>query len=102
VISNGVVQTGRAEAAAEAASLAQSLLAEAGTSTPLASGQWGGQFDNGLRWRLRMEPYVGTSDPQQLPASAYRVSAEVFWHDAGEQKSVVLTTLRLGPKGGTQ
>jgi general secretion pathway protein I len=102
VISNGVVQTGRAEVAAEATSLAQSLLAEVGVSRPLRNGQSAGQFDTGLSWRLRMEPYVGTSDPRQLPVNAYRVSAEVFWRDGGEDKSVVLTTLRLGAKDGAQ
>ena len=58
VISNAVVQTGRAENAAQAASLAQSLIAEVATDTPLRNGEWTGTSENGLRWRLRMEPYI--------------------------------------------
>ena len=96
-ISGALWRTGEAEAQAEAASLARSLLAQAGNAMPLHDGAADGQFENGFRWQLRVTPY-GAAD-QAMPVRAYKVAAEVFWGDAGRQYSAALTTLRLGGNG---
>jgi general secretion pathway protein I len=96
-ISEALWRTGEAEAQAEAASLARSLLAQAGSAMPLNNGAAAGQFDNGFRWRLQVTPY-GSAD-QTMPVRAYAVVAEVFWDDANRERSVALTTLRLGGAG---
>jgi general secretion pathway protein I len=83
---------------AEAGSLAQSLLAKVGTELPVQQGQTAGELADGLRWRLRMEPYGDSVDRQQWPLGAFTVSAEVTWGDHGQEHSVALTTLRLAPK----
>jgi len=97
-ISNGVRRTAEAERAAEAGSLAQSLLAKVGSELPIREGEAAGQFADGLRWRVRMERYGDAADRQQWPVSAYRISAEVSWGHDIQDHLVVLTTLRLGPK----
>jgi general secretion pathway protein I len=93
-ISDALWRTGEAEAQAEAASLARSLLAQAGSAVPLHDGAAAGQFANGFRWRLQVTPY-GAAD-QTVPVRAYKVVAEVFWEDARRERSVALTMLRLG------
>src|SRR5262249_38679021 len=94
-ISDALWRTGEAEAQAEAASLARSLLAQAGSAMPLNNGAAAGQLENGFRWRLSVSPYDTAN--QLTPVRGYLVSAEVSWDDARQERSVVLTTLRLGP-----
>ena len=96
-ISEALWRTGEAEAQAEAASLARSLLAQAGSAVPLNDGAAAGQFDNGFRWRLQVTPYGGAD--QAMPVRAYKLVAEVSWDDARAERSVALTTLRLGANG---
>ena len=96
-ISDALWRTSEAEAQAEAASLARSLLAEAGSAVPLSNGSATGQFGNGFRWRLQVTPYGGAA--QDAAVRAYKVMAEVSWDDARSEHSVALTTLRLGANG---
>jgi general secretion pathway protein I len=96
-ISDALWRTSEAEAQAEAASLARSLLAQAGISVPLQNGEAAGRFDNGFRWRLEVTPY-GRID-QTMRVRAYKVVAEVFWDDPRHERSIALTTLRLGANG---
>jgi general secretion pathway protein I len=96
-ISDALWRTGEAEVQAEAASLARSLLVQAGSAMALKDGGAAGQFENGFRWRLEVTPY-GSAD-QTMPVRAYKVVAAVFWGDAPHENSVALTTLRLGGNG---
>jgi general secretion pathway protein I len=98
LLSDGLRRTGQAEAMAEAGSLAQSLLARVGTELPIQPGVTAGEFQNGARWRLQMEPYGDAADRRAWPVDAYTVSAEIAWGDRTHEQSVVLTTLRLAPK----
>jgi len=96
VMSDGLWRSAQAEIEAEAGSLAASLLAEVGSEARLQTGARTGQYDNGLSWQLRTEPYADPGTGQG-PIAAYRVTAEVSWHDGRKQNSVALSTLRLGP-----
>lgn len=98
-IGNALRQTGQAEKMAEAASLAQALLARLGPEIPIGERQEAGQFKNGFRWRLSSQGFGGANDRQQWPLSAYRVSIDVLWEDGIRERSFTLTTLRLAPKG---
>jgi general secretion pathway protein I len=98
VMSNSIRQTGQAETVAEAGSLAQSLLAKIGTELPLRDGQITGDSDRGFRWRVQIDPYGDGTDRREWPVAAHQVLAEVLWRDGLQQRSVLLTTLRLGPK----
>lgn len=97
-MSNGIWRVGQADAAAKAGSLAQSLLARAGAETPLRAGHANGQFPGGFDWTLLVEPFGDGADWAQWPLSAYTVTAQVSWDEASARHSVVLRTIRLGPK----
>jgi type II secretion system protein I len=79
-----------------AAALTQSLLAEAGKTIPLRPGDSNGDFGNGYRWRLRVEPYGNDEDRRAWPTNAIVISASTFWER--DTKSVTLKVLRLTPK----
>jgi general secretion pathway protein I len=96
-ISDALWRTAEAEAQAEAASLARSLLAQAGSAVSLNNGAAAGEFENGFRWRLQVTPY-GSAD-QAAPVRAYRVAAEVVWGEPSREQSLTLSTLRLGANG---
>jgi general secretion pathway protein I len=98
IMSNSIRQTGRAESLAEAGSLARSLLAKIGTELPLRDGEITGQADRGFRWRVNIEPFGDGTDRREWPVAAHQVFAEVSWRDGREERSLVLTTLRLGQK----
>jgi general secretion pathway protein I len=98
VISNSIRQTGQAEAVAEARSLAGSLLARIGTELPLRDGQITGEADHRFHWHVRIDPYGDGGDRREWPVAAHQVVTEVSWRDGPEERSLVLTTLRLGPK----
>jgi general secretion pathway protein I len=98
VMSTSIRQTGRAETIAEAGSLARSLLAKVGTELPMHDGQITGQADHGFRWQVQIEPYGDGAGGREWPVAAHQVFAEVTWSDGPEARSIVLTTLRLGPK----
>lgn len=93
VVSDGLRRAGDAETEAQAGSLVQSLLARAGTEVALTSEETG-RLDNGLGWRLRTEPYEAR-EPSAV--AAFRVTAEAFWRDGAKDRSLALSTLRLGP-----
>jgi general secretion pathway protein I len=98
VMSNSIRQTGQAEAVTEARSLAGSLLARIGTEVPLRDGQMTGEADHGFRWQVRIAPYGDGGERREWPVAAHQVAAEVSWRDGPDERSLVLTTLRLGPK----
>jgi general secretion pathway protein I len=98
VMSNSIRQTGQAETIAEAGTLAQSLLAKIGTELPLRDGQITGQSDRGFRWRVQIDAYGDGTDRREWPVAAHQILAEVLWSDGLQERSLVLTTLRLGPK----
>jgi len=98
VTSDSLRRTERAETIAEAGSLAQSLLAETGVELPLRDGETTGETDRGFRWRVYIEPYGDGIDQREWPIAAHQVLAEVSWRDGPLERSLVLTTLRLGPK----
>ncbi len=95
VLSDGIGRAGQAEAYAEAGSLAQSLLARVGTEIPIREGITTGELAGGYRWRLQMEPYGDAADLRAWPVAAYGVSAELVWGTSPNERSVVLTTLRV-------
>jgi len=102
VMSSSIRQTGQAETVAEAGSLAQSLLAKIGTELPLRDGWITGQSDRGFRWRVQIDGYGEGTDRREWPVAAHQVLAEVLWSDGPQERSLVLTTLRLGPKEATR
>ena len=91
-------RTDLAARTAQATSLAQSLLGRLGTELPVQQGETSGELADGFRWQARIEPYGDNADRDQWPVGAYHVSAEVAWGAGDAERSVTLTTLRLGAK----
>ncbi len=94
VLSDGIARSGQAKEHAQAGSLAQSLLARVGTEIPIRQGTTTGEFPEGYRWRLQIEPYGDAADHRAWPLAAYSVSAHVTWGSGAPERSVALTTLR--------
>jgi general secretion pathway protein I len=88
----------RADSQSLAASLAQSLTARLGADLPLAAGTSNGRFENGYRWELAISPYGEAEDRSAWPMAPYQVQATVLWSTGGGERSITLTTLRLGSK----
>jgi general secretion pathway protein I len=99
VMSDSIRNTHRADALADASTLAQSLLAKVGNEIPLQEGELRGQTGKGLQWRLQMLRYGDAADRKQWPVAAYTVVAEVSWDPRPASRPVELRTLRLGAKG---
>jgi len=102
LISNSLRQTASAQRMAGAGSLAQSLMAEVGTDLAIRAEVRDGQYPNGYRWHLKMQPYDSTRDNEDRPVGLYSISAEVEWDEGTERRFYALTTLRLGPKATRQ
>jgi hypothetical protein len=47
---------------------------------------------------VNIAPYGDGSDRRDWPVAAHQILAEVLWRDGLQERSIVLTTLRLGPK----
>jgi general secretion pathway protein I len=102
MISTGLERTGIAGRTAEAASLAQSLLAQVGTEFPVRPDQRDGVFGNGDHWHLTMQPYRRSRDGAERAVELYQVSAQVEWMEGLEPRVFALSTLRLGQRTATQ
>jgi general secretion pathway protein I len=96
VLADGTGRAGHAEKQARALLHAQSLLAAVGAEVALQQGRTSGRFEDGSRWHLTIEAHGDAADRRAWPVGAYRVSVEVAWVHAGQERSLVLTTLRLG------
>jgi general secretion pathway protein I len=76
----------------EAATLAESLIAEVGVSTPLEVSSLAGEFDEKYHWRLKIEE--NPMEQGYLKESSFLVTAEVSWGETGSGRRYVLSTLR--------
>jgi general secretion pathway protein I len=92
----------------EAVSEAQSLLAQAGIATPLASGESNGERD-GFRWHIVIRPVatrpgVATTLTEAVarnaellpPTVLYSIESTVRWRSSWREHRISLTTYRIG------
>lgn len=82
-----------------AVTIAQSLLARTGTEIALQDNAISGE-EQGFQWFVRIMPYLTEAssagqDQQQQNLALYEVVVEVAWQEETENRSLVLTTLRL-------
>lgn len=83
----------------QAADLAETLLALAGTEWPIDGGGRNGNTENGLQWVLDVAPYQFSdmvAQPQNF--DIYQVVARVMWSDIGGDHEIALSSLRLQSK----
>ena len=101
VFTQGLDRARESRNEASARVLAQSLLAQAKTSTNLAVGDSGGRT-NDFYWHLRVAPYGSAADLAAWQATPTEISAKVTWlGSSGGRRSITLSTLRYVPKPGT-
>ena len=88
----------RATATRVAVMHAESKLAAIGRELPLAPGETSGSIDNRYRWSARIEPAALGPSADGPGFESYDVLVRVLWGDAKNPRSVILRTLRIGPK----
>lgn len=109
VFSGGMQGIGLAEDYARATSIAESTLARVGADIELKAGVSSGEVEERYRWNLELRPYQppqdlpagGSNAPQPvftLPVVMWEVIVQVGWSEYGKERSVVLSTLRTGPR----
>lgn len=101
-LSDGFYNQGRARTLAAATSLAQSVIARAGTEFPLQLGVKKGEERNGFHWTLSITPYGTPADRDAWPVAAYEIVAEVFEDERSKEPLSVLETMRLGAKASNR
>lgn len=83
----------------QAADLAETVLALAGTEWPVDGGGHSGNTASGLQWVLEVVPYQFSdfvAPPQNI--DIYQVVARVAWSDIGGGHEITLSSLRMQPK----
>lgn len=100
LFSTGLRNVALAEQYSRATALAESQLASVGVEEPLSAGQQSGEFPDGYRWQVDVQPYSSPEEQDSgvtelLPVAAYRVDVTVLWSEGSKDRSVTLTTLRL-------
>jgi general secretion pathway protein I len=89
-----------AEEYEQATLLAESKLNSIGIDEPIREGDTDGRFNDRFGWKTVVTPYheEGRDEAKDLLRRPLRVTVIVSWGDAGDEKSVTLTTLRLVPR----
>jgi general secretion pathway protein I len=77
--------------------LAQRLLQQGGTSSPLREGATRGIAAGGLHWALLVKPFGDPADRKAWLFAPVRVTAHVAWTMDGQGHVVELATLRALP-----
>jgi general secretion pathway protein I len=80
-----------------AASLAESVMAQAGSLAPLAAGEASGD-EGSFHWLRRITPLPQLLGDNPYRLSGYQVTVAVSWGDRAPADTVSLETVRLGPK----
>jgi hypothetical protein len=97
----GVTGAARVRAESDAAILAESALDPLGIIAPLKDGD-SAELDSGpYRVRVAVQRYGegATTRAAQAYLVLYHLSATVVWREGRRERSLTLTTLRLGPNG---
>lgn len=87
----------RSEAERVSLALAESKLAEAGTTIPIREGTANGA-DGKYRWALAVRQVVDILRENPYGLAAYDVAVTVAWTEGSSERSVSLRTLRLGQR----
>ena len=100
IFSGGMRNSLVADGYSRAVFLTQSKLAAVGVEQPLLQGEYSGQVDETLHWRVSVLPVEddGSTSRQLVPMHLYQVRVKAYWSEAGRQHQVDLVSLRLGPR----
>jgi general secretion pathway protein I len=96
----GAVGTARVQSAEAATILAQSALDPLGVIAPLKDGDRADLDHGDYHVHVAVDRYKDGDAPRvQGYLTLYRLSAAVRWREGMRERTVTLTTLRLGPPG---
>ena len=107
IFSRGVNSAALTDHYAKATMYAESKLASAGLEEALREGSNSGKFDDGFAWQVSIKPFqdLAPKDQQSLDFEKlffnqlFEIESRVtFITDDNKERSVVLTTLQLGPR----
>ena len=98
LVSDSFANMRHADTVAQASLHARSLLDKVGTEIPLKGGELQGELPNGMRWRLNVEPFGDLADQRTWPIRPVTITAQVLWQGSGRENSLMISTLRLGPR----
>lgn len=106
IFSGGLRNARLSDAYTRALLLAESRLEAVGAEQPVVPGETAGQLGEDLRWLVRIQPWAGTAaDPLAVSGPSgggqparllYEVQVQVVWQAGGRERSIRLTSLRLG------
>ncbi len=82
-----------------AVSHAESLLAKAGVEAPLRAGETTGALGQGMQWKKRVARYGSGAATESSKVIPYSIAVTVTWGEGEAERSVTLSTLRLGRAG---
>jgi general secretion pathway protein I len=80
----------------QALEIAEAKLTEAASGGEQVPGVESGVAARQYRWLRRVEPY-SPSDAERAAGVSYLIKVEVHWELDGRQRSIALSTARLGP-----
>ncbi len=83
---------------AQAVLIAQAKLAPTGIAEPLSPGVTSGEELDKYAWTVRVDPVEVALDEGATPSELqpFLVAVDVVWSDGGTERTVSLSTLRLG------
>lgn len=90
---SGLGHIDRSHKMSQAVLLAQSQIAELQTQRDLQPGEIQGDYAQGYRWHLQLEPYWATLSEPNHRFQAFTATLRIEWGDQGEYQ---LKTLLLG------
>lgn len=105
IFAGGLRNARLSDAYTRALLLAESRLEAVGREQLLVPGETRGQLGEDLRWLVQIEPWVGTATDPLAPGPSggpqparllYAVRVQVAWQAQGRERSLRLTSLRLG------
>lgn len=78
--------------------VAESQLTAAGITVPLEIGETSGEWNEHFHWQRIIEAYLPWEEEKELSSAVqgYRVTVNVNWEQAGQQRRLSLGSIRLG------
>ena len=82
-----------------AVTIAESLLSKAGIESTLEQGESHGIEEDKYSWSINIEPYLDdVIDLERSTVTPYKITVNVSWKEVKNERSIILTTLRLTKK----
>lgn len=97
IFSSGLSNTVISQQYVDAVVLAETRMAQIGTTMEIIPGVESGEAGEKYIWKTVIDPYYPWqgSEDGKVPVSAFVVDVEVSWEEKGRMRNVVLTSIKL-------